>query len=441
MKKGTSIVLLTIISVLMAFMLVMTFVRFPVGTIKNYNSVLGAIELDHGMEKSVVYTLTLDADSDIPSDEEMDDVLQTLNYRFTELGYENTTIKKVLNAESNVYDVRVEINPDINEYYEPDTEVIGSVVDTAIKYGALEFYCGTTSSDVNDELFAEIANPIENVTNVGYNELSNSYGVMVKFSQDAYDEIVTKMSEGDFFLKVMLGEETLLNASEALTESYFMDNSISFNASSDEMADQMVLQIKSGGLDFKFTKSDVAFVNNYLGDNVALVSIIAVGALIILAMAALIIVNKGIGIASALSLLAYMLVYLAMFIAVPGVKLSIGGVIGMALATVLAVDGMIVTSKRVQEELSSGKTIKSAIRAGFKRSLVPNLSGGIASVVLALLLFAFTKAEVRAFAISFGIGAVIACLASILAVRLFVAILLPLVKNKEAFLNAKKEEM
>ena len=54
MKKGTSIVLLSIISAIMAFMLVMTFVRFPVGAVKNYNSVLGAIELDHGMEKSAV---------------------------------------------------------------------------------------------------------------------------------------------------------------------------------------------------------------------------------------------------------------------------------------------------------------------------------------------------------------------------------------------------
>jgi hypothetical protein len=50
MGKGKSITLLTIISVLMAFILVMSFARFPVGEVKNYNSLLGAIELDDDLE-------------------------------------------------------------------------------------------------------------------------------------------------------------------------------------------------------------------------------------------------------------------------------------------------------------------------------------------------------------------------------------------------------
>lgn len=441
MKKGTSIALLSIISAIMAFMLVMTFVRFPVGAVKNYNSVLGAIELDHGMEKSVVYSLTLDKESDIPSDEQMDEVLETLDYRFCALGYQNTSIKKVKNVNSDIYSVRIEINPDINEYYEPDTEVINSAVDAAIKYGTLQFYSGTTSSDINNELFAEIENPLKSVKNIGFNEYSQSYGVKVEFTNKAYDVITGLMAEGDFYFKVMLGEETLLNASEPLTASYFQDQSITFNAGSSELADQMALQIRSGGLDYKFERSDVAFVSNYLGDNVTTVALIALGALLILAIAALVVFNKGFGVISGMSLLAYALIYLAMFIAVPGVRLSIGGVIGMALATILAVDGMVTTGKRISEELASGKTVKSAVRTGFKRALTPNLSSGIVTAVISLLLFIFVSGEVKTFAIVFGIGVVVASIASILLTRLFAATILPLVKNKEAFLKRSKEVM
>ena len=67
MKKGTSVVLLSIISVLMAIVMVFAFIRFPVGT-ERYNSFLGAIELDYGMSDSAVYTLELDKTSDIPTD-------------------------------------------------------------------------------------------------------------------------------------------------------------------------------------------------------------------------------------------------------------------------------------------------------------------------------------------------------------------------------------
>ena len=433
--------LLSIISAIMAFMLVMTFVRFPVGAVKNYNSVLGAIELDHGMEKSAVYTLTLNAESDIPDDAQMDEVLETLDYRFCAVGYENTSLKKVKGASSNVYGIRIEINPDLNKYYEPDTDVLTSAVDAAIKFGSLQFFSGSTSSEVTNELFAEIGNPIKSVKNIGYNEYTSSYGVRVEFTNEAYDVITDLMAEGDFYFKVMLGEETLLNASEPLTAGYFQEQSISFNATTSELADQMALQIRSGGLDYKFDRSDVAFVSNYLGDNVTSVALIALGALLVLAIVALVLVNKGFGIISAMSLLAYALIYLAMFIAVPGVRLSIGGVIAMALATILAIDGMVATGKRISEEFLSGKTAKSAVRTGFKRSLIPTLGAGIVSVVIALLMFLLVSGEVKSFAIVFGIGSAVASIASILFTRMFSAIILPLVKDKEAFLKSSKEVM
>lgn len=439
MKKGTSIVLLSILSVIMAFVLVMTFVRFPVGTNKNYNSLLGAIELDHGISESTVYTLELDPLTVAPSDSEMEELMGVLSFRLSELGFENHSIKAVKNAKSNVYDIRIELNANLDKYYEPDNETLTSIVNTAVKYGELKFFSGTSASSITNELFTNI-DPIKSAKAMPYNEYTGGYGVEIVFTDEAYEKMQELMNSGDFFLKITFGEDTLLESSNALTESYFANQGITFTTASEDAAKQLVLQITSGGFGYKYNVSSPAIVNPYLGDNAATLSVVTIGAILLVAMVALILINKGFGIASALSLVAFALLEVSMLILIPGIKLSIGGILGILFASILAIDGMIITAKRVREELQSGKTVKSAIRAGFKRALLPNLNACVVTAITSLLLFIFTSAEVKLFAITFGIGSVLAGVASLVFARMFIALLLPIVKNKEKFLNAKKEE-
>ena len=72
MSKGKSITLLTIISVLMSLLLVMTFLRFPIG-VKDYNSPIGAIKLDYDIAGGVAYTLALNENNE----EEIDDLARS----------------------------------------------------------------------------------------------------------------------------------------------------------------------------------------------------------------------------------------------------------------------------------------------------------------------------------------------------------------------------
>ena len=441
MKKGTSIVLLSIISLIMAFLLVMTFVRFPVN-VKNYNSVLGAIELDHGMSESGIYTLTLNQKTDAPTEGEMADIMDTLSYRLDKLGYDNHSISAVKNAESNVYDIRLEINADLGKDGKPDYNTLDSVVAAAIKHGELQFFSGTEANAVTEELFADIENPIKKAKNTGYNELAGGYGVSITFTDEAFDEMLALMEgEEPFYLEVKFGEETLLSSGAPLTADYFVNKAISFNTPNEARADQLVLQISSGGFDYEYKVSNVAHTSTLLGNKVGLVSVISISAILVISIIALIILNKGFGIASGLSLLAFAIINTLMMIAVPSIKLSIGGVVGIILATVLAVDGNVLIAKRIREELNSGKTVKSAIRGGFKRALTPVLNGSVVSVILSLLLFAFVSKEIRMFAITFAIGSALAFVSALVFTRMFIALLLPLVKNKEKFLNAKREEV
>ena len=73
MKKGRSITLLSLICLVMAFLVVMTFIRFPVG-VKNYNGVLGAIEKDYDIAGGTAYNLTLARDNT----EEVEDINEVI---------------------------------------------------------------------------------------------------------------------------------------------------------------------------------------------------------------------------------------------------------------------------------------------------------------------------------------------------------------------------
>ena len=157
-------------------------------------------------------------------------------------------------------------------------------------------------------------------------------------------------------------------------------------------------------------------------------------------MVALIVIYRAYGVAFSLSLLAFALLETLMLIAVPGITLSLGGIIGIALATIICADGFIVIIKRIKEEFVMGKTLKSAVKVGYKRSLIPVISVSVICGVVALAIFSFASGSLQCFGITFGIGAVLSVITNLLLTRLFGAIMLTLTKYSEKSINFNREE-
>ena len=445
MKKGWSIVLFSFLSLLLAFVMVMTFARFPVGTNKNYNSFLGAIELDHGVSSDAVFTYELTKDSDVPED--IDEVLSTLSYRLNKLGYEKHSLKAVQNVNADVYDVRIAINPDLDDTNNPNVDVLKQDVEAVMEYGELKFYGGSASNPTT-EIFTGIDGEVATAKFHGYSG-DGMYACGITFSEEAFAEIKEYMSEGAFYLKITLGDDDDVlmpfDGNSELQESYFTDSTIYVQSPTENGAKIIELKVQSGGLAYKFQYKDGEYLGQEMsspmfGENVSEIMLIVIGSLIVVAMVAFIMINKGFGIANAFSLLWFILIEMLMLLAVPNVRLSIGSILGIILSTVLAIDGMAIITKRIKEEFASGKTYKSSIRLGFKRALLPIINTGLVSIIISLSIFFLVGGEASAFAITFGIGSFIAIIASLLFTRLYTAILLPLAKNKTAFLNLKREE-
>ncbi len=441
MKKGKAITLLSIISVLMAALLVMTFVRFSYG-IYDYNSILGAVDLDYDIEGGTAYTLTL-ADDNEEDEIDIDEVMHTLSDRLNALGYKSYKITALNSTEEGIddYSIRIETKT---------TDSLASDIAAVTAYGEIKFF-GGTSSDPTEEIMNEepairdsqyLGSYVDGETTI--------YQVSVVFTDYGYNTLVDAIesassSEDDessssgYYLKITLGDNTILNAQ--ITTASIVDKTVYIQTQSESNARQTALQIRTGGLAYKYDLSDPEAITPLFGTNTAAYLFISVAVFAVLAMLVFILLFKGYGIIAALSFILFFLIEIAMLVAVPGIVLSVPGVIGIIFAAVICIDGLAMTISRIREEFAGGKTVKAAVKAGDRRAFRPILNVHVISGVVAILLFAFTGGALQCFAITFGIGVVVSFIADAVFTRMFLSLILPLTKNPERFFTLKRAEV
>ncbi len=443
MKKGKAITLLTIVSIIMAFCLVMSFLRFPYGTKYDYNSVLGAINLDYDMAGGTQYTLVMADDYDGDAVEDVYSVLETLSVRLKALGYKSYQVTALKEMKEGVEDYSIRIATR-SIYYDsegkPDTTQLDADIEAVSAYGTVKFF-GGTSSDPNTEIMNE-KTAVAGATYMGQDSSSETYIVAIKLTDYGNDELVKNIEDADsstYYLKITLGEETVLFNASITTDS-IISNTIYIQSSQESSAKQLALQISTGGLAYEYEIESSSEITPIFGEKTALYVGVAIGAFFVTVIACLIIIFRGYGIIASLSLIAFGLIEMGMLVAVPGIILSFPGVIGIVLATVLAVDGAVVTAKRITEEYKKGKTVKASVKTGFSRAFRPVLNSCVIVEIFALLLFAFTSGTVQCFAVTLAIGTVVAFISSVLLLRMFTELILPLSNDKERFLNLKREE-
>ncbi len=448
MKKGNSITLLTILSVLMACLLVITFARFEIG-VNNFNSVLGAIELDYDIAGGSTYVASLAKDNIEEVGENIDDVIETVENRMTALGYSAFSVKAVKSVEEGVedYDIVISAKAPLSNRNLPDSAKLAQDVSVAIAFGEIKFYGDAEADPGEDKQILTDLDVIADATALDPVSDGESvyYQVKVTFTKEGFEAISKLLEENNdkYFLKIMLGNIPIMNASTEdayLSSQYFEGRSLYITTNDESAAKQTALQIKSGGLAYKYEITDAYDVTAPLGENVPLISAIAIGALIVIVIVALILLYKVYGVAFSLSLVIFICLELLMLIAVPGIKLSLAGIVGILLSTLVVCDGFIITIKRIKEEFERGKTLKSAVKAGYKRALLPIISVSVVSGLVALAIFAFASGSLKCFGITFGIGAVLGVITNLLITKMYSAILLSLVNYDEKAVNFKRTE-
>lgn len=425
MKKSRSIALLSILSIFLIVTLVFTFIKFPIG-IKNYNSIFGTIEYDHDVVGGAAFTLSLKEDDDVES---LNDVISTIKSRLNMLGHTTAYVQALKDVDPDVKDSDIRI-------ITRNTSSVLDDIEAVIAYGTLEFFGGTSENPTTQIMTEE-----ETVQNCYYMSAEGKHYCVIELTDYGYEALKEAVSaeESSYYLRIALGDEGsifsgVIQSVEDISKTLYP----SYNTK--DAAMRAVLQVKTGGLAYRYEITAEGGISAALGENTITYSFIAIAFILFVAIVGLTVLYRGFGLIGGLTLLSFILAEIAMMIAVPGIVVSIGGIIGILLSTILAVDGLVITAKRINEEYQSGKTVKAAVKAGFRRSFKSILHVSVLAGIVALLLFIFTGGVINGFAITFGIGVILSFLSNVLISLMFTNLILSLVGDKgDKFLNLKRE--
>ena len=123
------------------------------------------------------------------------------------------------------------------------------------------------------------------------------------------------------------------------------------------------------------------------------------------------------GIIASFSLIVYLYLILVVFQGMH-VTLTLPGIAALILGVGMAVDANIITYERVKEELRSGKSLLSAIRAGSKRSLSTIMDANITTIIAAVVLFIFGSGPIQGFAITLIVSIVVSLITAVFGSRM-----------------------
>ncbi len=181
-------------------------------------------------------------------------------------------------------------------------------------------------------------------------------------------------------------------------------------------AAELVTVLKFGSLPFPIQELSSEQISATLGSQFLAQSLLAGAIGIALVLTFMIAYYRLTGLVASFALVYYTLVMYAIFRLVP-VTLTLAGVAGFVLSIGMAVDANILIFERMKEELRLGKSLPSAVEAGFNRAWNSILDSNVSSLITATILYLFGSSVIRGFALVLILGVLTSMFSAIVVTR------------------------
>jgi SecD/SecF fusion protein len=112
------------------------------------------------------------------------------------------------------------------------------------------------------------------------------------------------------------------------------------------------------------------------------------------------------GFVAALGLAVYALFFFALIKLIP-ITLTLPGIAGLILTIGVAADSNIVIFERIKEEVRAGRSMASAISAGYRKGIATIIDANVITLIAAFILFVLATAGVKGFAFTLGVGTIV----------------------------------
>ncbi len=411
MKKNTGILTLLLTLAVMAGLIYGAAVGYGAGQTGAAKNIKLGLDLAGGV--SITYQTVIDN----PTQEQMDDTIYKLQRRVE--GY---------STEALVYqegDNRINIEI-------PGVSDANAILEELGRPGSLEFQdiSGNVLIEGTDIKGAEAKAYSDNLGN-------NSYQVALTLTDEGAEKFAeaTRENLGRQIPIVYDGE--VISAPTVQSEITDGNPSIT-NMESFESAERLASTIRIGSLQLELRELRSKVVGAQLGEEAISTSLKAgtIGfALVILFM---IVVYLLPGFASGIALTIYVALMLVMLNAFE-MTLTLPGIAGIILSIGMAVDANVIIFARIREELATGKTVRSAMKIGFKKALSAIVDGNITTLIAAVVLGLRGSGSVKGFAQTLALGIILSMFTALVVTRLVLNALYALGLKSEKLYGVQKE--
>jgi preprotein translocase subunit SecD len=185
-------------------------------------------------------------------------------------------------------------------------------------------------------------------------------------------------------------------------------------------AQDIVTKLKYGALPIPMKVVQQREVGATLGEDSVRKSLIAGAVGLGVVMSFMLLYYRLPGLLADVALLIYTAVTLAIFKNPwAPVTLTLAGIAGFILSIGMAVDANVLIFERMKEEIRAGRSLSSAMEAGFSRAWRSIFDSNSTTLITCLILFMLGSGIIRGFAITLAVGVLISLFSSITVTRTF----------------------
>lgn len=423
MKKSKGIISLILTVVLIALLGFTTVVGFGKGQTGAAKNIKLGLDLEGGV------SITYQVKGDTPSKEDMSDTIYKLQKRVEQYSTEATVyqegddrisieipgvtdaneILSELGQPGSLYFIK-EKDSDGNPNYGLDTSghyVLAKSMDELKEEGSVVL----TGTDIKS---AKSGSYQDSTTGANENVVQLS---MTKEGTEKFAEATKAAKEAKETIAIYYDGELIsvpsVNA-EITDGQAIIEGNMSY-----EEAEQLASTIRIGGLSVELEEIRSNVVGAQLGEEAISTSLMAGAVGLAIVFVFMCVVYLLPGLASSLALVIYTGLILVLLNAFD-ITLTLPGIAGIILGIGMAVDANVIIFARVKEELTAGKSVKSALNAGFHKAMSAILDGNITTLIAAAVLWLKGSGTVKGFAQTLALGIVVSMFTALVITRMMV---------------------
>ena len=202
-----------------------------------------------------------------------------------------------------------------------------------------------------------------------------------------------------------------------------------------EEAEALANNINAGAFKYELLPVEQRTVGATLGENSLSTSLFAGAIGVLLVIIFMCIMYKVPGVMASIALVAYIGIF-GLVLILTQANLTLAGIAGIFLSIGMAVDANVVIFERMKEEIDLGKSVKAAIKGGYKRAFTAILDSNITTIIACAVLYFLGSGTIKGFATTLFIGIVISLFTALLVTRALLYLSVGMGFNKPASYRA-----